>query len=258
MITISNRSVLNRRNIILKRLNKDGRILIGELASSLKVSNETIRKDLIAMEQQGFLRREHGSAVLASESDEEAIEFRNMDNLRVKNRIAKEALKYIPQSDSTVIAIDAGSTTWCLARLLAQRSRQNIITSSIPVAELFNKDVNNVYMLGGLMRQKDKSVYGQWALNCINSVGISVAVLGSGGTKSMDGLCAVTFDDAKLKKAMIRNSELSIALLDSTKFQKRSMVEAAKWEEIDYVITDSDIEEEVRERLSKRTNLIIV
>ncbi|MPW25235.1 DeoR family transcriptional regulator [Alkalibaculum sp. M08DMB] len=255
---MSNRSVINRRNIILKRLNVNERVLIGELASSLNVSVETIRKDLIAMEQQGILKREHGAAVLISENEEEAIEFRNMDNLEIKNRIAHEALKYIPKSDNTIIAIDAGSTTWCLARLLAQRSGQNIITSSIPVAELFNKDTNNVYMLGGLVRQKDKSVYGQWTLNCMNSVGISVSVLGSGGTRSMGGLCAVTFDDADLKRAMVRNSEFSIALLDSSKFQKRSLVEAVKWEDIDYVITDSNIDEEERVRLSKRTKLIVV
>ncbi|MGI6776850.1 MAG: DeoR/GlpR family DNA-binding transcription regulator [Acetivibrionales bacterium] len=143
------KSITNRRNMILRMLSAKGRLETKELISLLNVSDETIRKDLIALEEQGIIKREYGAALLISRNDEEEIEFRNMENVDAKNRIAQEALKYIPEDDSTIIAIDAGSTTWCLARLLSQRNRRNIITNSIPVAELFDSDVNNVYLTGG-------------------------------------------------------------------------------------------------------------
>jgi DeoR/GlpR family transcriptional regulator of sugar metabolism len=252
-------SVVNRRNKILQQLSSQGSVRIADLIAMLNVSDETIRKDLQAMEERGILRREHGGATLTSFNEEEdEISRRNTENLEVKNRIAREALKYIPAGEPLVIALDAGSTSYCLAQFLAQRSGQTIITSSIPVAELFNGDKNDVYLLGGKLRQKDRSLYGQWALNFIGSIRISVAILGSSGVKNRNGLCAVTFDDADIKHAYIKNSERSIALLDSSKFHKCSMVESAKWEELDMVITDDGIQEEDRAVLSKETNLIVV
>ena len=251
-------SVVNRRNKILQQLSAKGSVRVTDLVEVLNVSDETIRKDLQAMEERGILRREHGGATLTSYNEEEDVGRRSTENTEVKSRIAKEALKYIPAGEPLVIAFDAGSTSYCLAQFLAQRSGQTIITSSIPVAELFNGDKNDVYLLGGKLRQKDRSLYGQWALNFISSIRISVAILGSSGVKNRNGLCAVTFDDADIKRAYIKNSERSIALLDSSKFHKCSMVESAKWEELDMVITDDGIQEEDREVLSKKTNLIVV
>ena len=251
-------SVVNRRNKILQQLSINGSVRITDLIALLNVSDETIRKDLQAMEERGILKREHGGATLISGNEEDEIDRRNTENMEAKNRIAREALKYIPAGEPMAIALDAGSTSYCLAQLLAQRSGQTIITSSIPVAELFNGDKNDVYLLGGKLRQKDRSLYGQWALNFIGSIRISVAILGSSGVKNRNGLCAVTFDDADIKHAYIKNSERSIALLDSSKFQKCSMVESARWEDLGMVITDDGIQEEDRVVLSKKTNLIVV
>lgn len=251
-------SVVKRRNKILQQLSAKGSVRIADLVELFSVSDETIRKDLQAMEERGILRREHGGATLTSYNEEEDVSRRSTENMEVKSRIAKEALKYIPAGEPLVIALDAGSTSYCLAQFLAQRSGQTIITSSIPVAELFNGDKNDVYLLGGKLRQKDRSLYGQWALNFIGSIRISVAILGSSGVKNRNGLCAVTFDDADIKRAYIKNSERSIALLDSSKFHKCSMVESAKWEELDMVITDDGIQEEDRAVLSQKTNLIVV
>jgi len=254
---MSAHSVADRRNRILQLLSYNGSIRISDLCALLDVSDETIRKDMLALEERGILRREHGGAVLISHNEEDELAVRTMDNAEQKRRIAQEALKYIKPTDIS-IAVDAGSTTYCFAQLLAQRSSQTIVTSSIAVAELFNADNRDVYLLGGKVRQKDRSLYGQWALRFIDSIRISVAVLGTGGVKNWNGLCAVTFDDADIKRAYIRNSERSIAILDSSKFDKCSMVEAAKWEEIDVVITDSGISDEQREAISKRTALVVV
>ena len=95
-----------RKTHILDRLLTDGRVDAVEVAESLGVTDETIRKDLIALERHGLLRRVHGGAVpVQSLAFEPAVETRT-ELASEKTRIAQAALNHLPAEGS--VLIDAG------------------------------------------------------------------------------------------------------------------------------------------------------
>ena len=85
---------------------------VSYLISTLKVSDETIRKDLIEMERQGMIQRMHGRVRLIRKNDnqDEAIWQRASQNQEAKERIAAEVMRHIPDGDFSV-GLDVGNTT---------------------------------------------------------------------------------------------------------------------------------------------------
>lgn len=248
-----------RRKQILEVLTERKAVRVSTLEAMFDVTGETIRKDLIAMEKQRVLTRRHGMVELVPSGSEDAVEVRAMTNLPAKQRIALAALELIPGKDGDVVGLDAGSSTWFLAQLLAKRRGQTVVTHSMEVADAFVKSdlSNNVYLTGGVLRTVDRSFYGPWTLRSLNSIRMTVSVLGTNGTLNWEGLGAVSYDDADVKQAYAKNSDCVIAVFDSTKLHTTTLLESVRWSQIDIVITDEGISPAERERIEKRTQLII-
>jgi len=246
--------------MILDLLVKQRVAPIRDLLLMFDVSEETVRKDLIAMEAEKILIRRHGSVELASTGSESTVDVRAAENLKAKERIALAAAGLIPCKEGDVIALDSGSTTWCLAKLLAQRKGQTIVTNSMKIADVFSESptTNDVYCAGGQLRGLDKSFYGPWTFRSLSSIHTTVAVLGTNGVRNRDGIGAVSYEDADVKRAYAHNSQRNIAIFDSSKFTTGTLLEAVRWEELDLVITDDGIGEKDRERVEKATRLLIV
>lgn len=250
------KSVTERRNKIMQLLVQDGSVRIGEIARIFNVSTETVRKDIIFLERRGIAQKEHGGAIAVNEGIERHITLRNYDNIEIKNEIAKKALEFVPKTGA--IALDTGSTTLCLAGLLSVYKDLTIITNSLLAADKLADGDNRVYLTGGELKSKSMSMVGTWGLNSISSIRPAVAFLGSSGVFNHDGPCGTTFEDAEIKKAYVNQSGTSIVLIDSSKFTNTSLIECVKWNDIDFVITDSGIPEEYKKDLSSKTELIIV
>ena len=87
---------------------------------------------------------------------------------------------------------------------------------------------------------------------------MTVAVMGTPGIMDRDGIGAISFDDREMKQMYARNSQKVIAVFDSTKGTHGAWIDGVPWEEIDIVITDRGILEPDRERIEKKTKLILV
>ena len=256
----TSRSV-NRRKKILELLIKNPILRVGDLHTLFDVSDETIRKDLIDMERQRVLVRRHGRIEsLVTSSDEQAVDVRANAHLEEKERIAQAALEFIPDTEDQIIGMDAGTTTWCLARLLTERKGQTIVTNSMKNADLFaSSDLSNqVYCPGGVLRAFDKAFYGPWTVRSLNSIRTNISILSTNGVRNWDGLGAISYDDADVKREFVRNTQYSIAILDASKFDTSTLLEAVKWEELDVVITGAGISDADRERIEAKTRLITV
>ncbi len=249
-----------RRKQILDVLAREKTARVSELESMFSVSNETIRKDLIAMEKQRVIVRRHGEVELLSGGFEDAVDIRAAQRLDTKMRIARAALSHIPNKEGDVVGLDAGSSTWCLARLLAERKGQTVVTHSMDIADVFAASdlSNSVYCAGGVVRTVDKSLYGPWTIRNLSSIRMTVSVLGTNGVLNWQGLGAVSYDDADVKLAYARNSEYVVAVFDSSKFVTSTLLESVPWGEIDLIITDEGIPEADRARIEGKTQLIIV
>ncbi|MEG0630481.1 MAG: DeoR/GlpR family DNA-binding transcription regulator [Christensenellaceae bacterium] len=250
-------SVSKRRKKILDLLFDVNEMHISSLTNFFNVSDETIRKDLMELEKDGYVRREHGGVVLISKNDEEPIIKREFDFSKQKEDIAKAALTFLNETNSDVIAIDAGSSTYLLAKLLAEHKGYTIVTNSLLIAGAFDKN-NDVIVLGGQMRCKDMSLYGKITIDNIKDMTVSTSFIGTSGVANRNGVCAVSFDTAEYKKVLIKNSGTVVVLCDSSKFVKNSLTEVVDWSQVDVVITDSGISEDDANKIREKTQLCIV
>lgn len=253
-----------RREKILSLINNSvDSIKTSELASQLNVTTETIRKDLIYLDNRKLIKKFHGGAKPVAEFVERSLGLRLGESMVYKRAIAKTALEQI--ADCSVVFIDAGSTTSELANFLVEQSQYNnvicqraFVTNSFSVANILSGHVRTLFFVGGEVSNITQSTSGLWALGELDSITIDLAFLGSSGFYSHHGPCTKISNDALFKATVIKNSSRKIVLADHTKFTTNAIMQYAKWSEIDLLITDSGVTFEQKESLQDSVDIISV
>ena len=248
-------TVMERRQGILELINREGDMRASELAEHFQVTAETIRKDLIYLNNKHLLKKGHGSAHSINEAAEYSIEQRLQENTAIKRAIAKKALEYI--SDCSVIFIDAGSTLMELAKIIPQQPQLAIISNSFSVVQALQKSGNTIYFIGGEVNTITQSTSGLWANNELSSIRIDIAFLGTSGFQSHTGPCTKIFSDAQFKKDVVKNSNKIIVLADHTKFSTNAIMQYADWTDVDLLISDSSVTPELRSILRDEVELVL-
>ena len=229
-----------RKNHILERLMTLGRVDAVEISESLGVTGETIRKDLIALERQGLLRRVHGGAVLVqSLSFEPAVETRTQ-SASEKARIAQAALKHLPAQGS--VLIDAGSTTAKLVEIFPGDRDLTVYTNTVPLAvALLTRPRLTVVTLGGRLRNKTFAEVGDWAMRALAEINVDVAFLGTNGISTSRGLTTPDPDEAAVKRLMLDCAAKRVLLADHTKFGVINGTKHGDLNDIDVLISDKGL-----------------
>lgn len=247
-----------RRNVILNKLQKEKRLTVKELASSLDVSEATLRMDFNYMENKGLLTRTHGGAVL-NENIPPKNNFteRAMKNIDSKISIADKAINLIQYKNS--ILLDASTTALELARKLKQTDLKiTVVTSGLTTAIELKENPNiNVIVLGGLARMGSMALEGTIGSNILNSINIDIMFSSASGFTIEEGLTDFNVYEVELKKQMVAKSDRLVALIDNTKLGTSSIATFAPVEQIDTLITDVKPSNEFIEALaSKNIELI--
>ncbi len=238
-----------RRNKIAESIVANGSIKVSDLMKQFSVSKETIRKDLIYLEQSGIIKKSHGGALSVLERMERPLKDRTMEAMDQKQRIAEYAATLI--DDNAIIFIDSGSTNLCLAKLLYLRKNLTIFTNSLSVANILVESENQVHICGGLLNATTMSLVGFGATSFFEKVCMNLAFLGSSGFHGHHGPTSIDFTDAEVKKTVIRNTHTSIVLAHSAKARSTAVVEYASWKDIDCLITDAGLRDKEDQSLSK-------
>ena len=154
----SDLTTYERRKSLLDMLKKQPGLRVTEIALEMEVSEGTVRNDLNALEDEGYLTRVHGGAVLSPSKQplHPAFSIRHQANAYEKECIAKHASKMINNGDS--ILLDASSTVYYLALNLQEHNRLRVVTNGIEVARLLAQHCDLV----GRCRQSRRLVY-DWA-----------------------------------------------------------------------------------------------
>jgi DeoR family glycerol-3-phosphate regulon repressor len=251
-----------RQADLLDRLNKTGFMSVGDLAAASGVSPITVRRDLVALERAGAVSRTHGGALglkryddSAFDADEPSFEARRRRNGVAKTKIAKAAERLIKPGQS--VALDTGTTTFELARLVRQISGLQLFTSSTRIAGLLADNPNPVYIPSGRVRGQELSIYGKSAVESLLGYSFDIFFLGISGMTA-DGLFDYSPEDAEVKRAFLARSALIVALCDATKFNHTAMVRVADPREVDVVVCDAAPPQGLSDALSEaRVELIV-
>jgi DeoR/GlpR family transcriptional regulator of sugar metabolism len=217
---------------------------VDTLAAELRVSSSTIRRDLEALEQQGFVRRTHGGVVwlgnpsAPATSRPYAFDQRMGYQHDAKRAIARAA-KSLVQPGQTIL-IDGGTTTFYLAQELLGQPLQ-LVTNSLPIANLFlNDDHVELILTGGLMYPRYGVLLGPMAENILSTIHTKTLFLSVAGIHN-----AALYNQNLLlvqsEQRMMTQAQQIILLADSTKFGQQALTRLCDLSNINVVVTDSAI-----------------
>ncbi len=232
-----------RREKIIDLLREDGSAKVAHLSKVFKVSEVTVRQDLEKLEQDGLIIREHGGAFLKSvENQVRAFTLMNKDNLDKKEVIGKKAGGLIDNGDT--IILDSGSTTTEIAKNLTDRRNLTVITNALNIAIILGGEPGiDVIMTGGEFKPPTLSLTGQKAADFFGNVHVDKLFLATAGISLRAGLTYPSLSDIAVKRAMIEVAETVYLAADSTKIGKGAFASLGALSLIDYIITDSAIDE---------------
>lgn len=240
---------MNRRQrTIINSLSSDEKTTVSDLAGRFAVSAVTIRQDLNYLEEEGFLKRVHGGAVLQNADD---ISKRLVMNYEKKLAIARKAATFV--SEDETILIESGSTNAILVKELESRASINIITTNVFIArELKKNDHANIILLGGSYQHESESLVGRLTKLCLDNVNFGKAFIGVDGYTSETGFTSADMMRAEISSLIVKRSQEVFVLTDSSKFNKVHLASLFYPEDITCLITDSGIPQREKTDLEQR------
>jgi DeoR/GlpR family transcriptional regulator of sugar metabolism len=247
-----------RRNKILEKMHQEKLIKINDITDIFNVSVATARRDLDILEEQLYIKRVYGGAVLLTPSGTEPLFFtREMENRAEKIAIGKAAADMVVQGDT--IYIDIGTTTLEVARNLMKLNNITVITSSLTIMnELANSNVT-VYSLGGKIRPHELSMSGSIAINSLEQFCVQKAFIGAAGVTFDEGISDFNYEEAQVRLMAIKRAKQSILVADSTKFGNNAFARTCPLEYFQTIITDINLNKSFVDGINDRKiNLITV
>ena len=230
-----------RRRTILEILNREGRVLVLDLAKRFETSQVTIRKDLEALHSHGLIHRTHGGGLPAREGALEDLTLREKEKLRhrEKVRIAAAAARLVQEGQ--VVILDSGTTTTEIARALRSFQKLTIVTNAVNIAAELSGTPVDVILTGGTLRKNSFSLVGPIAEETLHRLNADVLFLGVDGFDVHYGLSTPNLLEAKVNKVMVEVARRTVAVCDSSKFGRRSLSLIVPPSALHEVITDRGV-----------------
>lgn len=239
----------NRKEQILNILKEKKSVRILDLSKQLKVSRETVRKDIMEMEEEGLLKKTYGGAVLDEVNAETDYERRRAENEVKKESIAERAYQFIEPGDT--IYLDYGTSTYALAKKLVDFEDLTVVTNSIPIVNvLIHSPGIQLIILGGSVRKNEDSLFGTFGLNNAKEIFVDLGFFGCAGIDIKSGVTNYHMGEIEISKVMVHHSKTVILLADDTKFGKSALYKTSDLDDLDIVITTDIKELEVEEEFS--------
>lgn len=242
----SNNKVVNRVQAIQTELLRNGRITVQQLADRLNVSVATVRRDLAELQRSGGLRRTHGGAIplepLLYEPFKHHSTFQEQieRHAEEKRRIGVAAAELI--RDGQMVAFTPGTTTTQVARSILVDRHVTVVTNTVNVAmELSGRPKINVIVTGGQLHGGWFSMVGPQAIQSIRQMVFDILFIGVDALDLDRGLMTHYLDEAAVNAAMMQQATRKIVTADHSKFGKVTHHVFGKLDDVDLVITDSDV-----------------
>lgn len=225
-----------RKEHLLALLEAEGRVVAKTVASDLGISEDSIRRDLRELADEGRCIRVYGGALPVPAADAPVAQRLSIAT-DSKERVARAALALIRPA-STII-LDAGTTTLAMARMLP--SDVTVLTPSPAVAlAAMESSRARVIMIGGELSRHSAVVGGALAQEAIARLAADVFFLGATGIHPVHGLTTGELDDAVTKRALAARSADTFVLGSAEKIGAVSRFPVLSLDEITGVVTDPE------------------
>ncbi|MFZ4862635.1 DeoR/GlpR family DNA-binding transcription regulator [Sphingobacterium sp. Mn56C] len=224
-----------RQAYIVHQINLHNKVLSSDLSIQLNVSEDTIRRDLNELAENGQVIKVYGGAL--SKSFQFPFQEGNVYAKEAKKEIASKALSLI--SSGMTILIGGGTTMIELARLIPNDLQCTFFTISPLVAlELTEKENVDVILLGGRLARNTNIVTGAQVINELADIRVDLCLLGTNSLSLEEGITDSDWEVVQVKRAMIRCAKNLAILSIAEKLNSNQKMRVAPLKEVGYLVTD--------------------
>ncbi len=243
---------VERQSKIVELVHRQGSVQVEELAQELKVSSMTIRRDLLKLQNEDVLRRCHGGAVAKQEVTYEDKQTSCVD---AKRRLAGICASFVGRGDT--VFLDAGTTTFEIARLIKDTPEIMIVTNDLEIAQLLKNSEAELFICGGHVQKSTGSMFGHYATQMLEDFKFDVGFFGAASINEDFEVMTPTVDKMWLKRKTPKQCRKSYLVVDESKFGRQAMSRINNLGDYTGVVTDKEFDEEETEKL-KRLHVDIV
>ncbi|MBS0468154.1 MAG: DeoR/GlpR transcriptional regulator [Proteobacteria bacterium] len=224
---------------LLEELRRSHNASVEQLADTLGVTLQTVRRDVQRLAEQGLLTRFHGGVRLPGSTVENlAHQQREALNAEGKARIALAVAAQLPHGCSLILNI--GTTTEAIARALLQHRGLRVITNNLNVAAILSGNPDcEVIVTGGVVRARDRGIVGEAAVDFIRQFRVDIALIGISGIEPDGTLRDFDYREVKVAQTIIEHAREVWLAADQSKFNRPAMVQLATLAQIDRLFTDA-------------------
>ena len=237
-----------RLNEILKIIKRDKKVLVKDLSERFNVSESMIRKDLQRLEREGNIKRTYGGAILERESSyDEKTNSRIFVDLESKCCLGE-------------LVLDISTTNHTIATMLSNTKKNiTVVTNMNRIAMEFDRTPNiDVILIGGNYNKKLGGTVGSVAAEEIRKFKFTKAFIGAGGINVEDNFISnFNYDEAAVKKEILRCSNRRYIVANYEKLYKDGAYKFATLDDIDYIVTEKEPEESIKEILRQKEVKVI-
>lgn len=231
-------------------IREHGSVQVDDLSAHLKVTPQTIRRDLNQLYELELVQRVHGGAVIKDTVENLGYGARKILMAGEKAEIARLTANIIP--DNSSLFINIGTTTERVAEYLVNHSGLLVITNNINVASmLWPARGLEVMIAGGTIRPTDGGIVGASTEEFVDKFKLDYAIIGCSAIDEYGDFCDYDLREVRVTQAIMRHARSVILVTDSLKLKRSAPVRVGTLAEVDIVVTDEGISDEFIELCKK-------
>jgi DeoR/GlpR family transcriptional regulator of sugar metabolism len=232
-----------RKQHILNVLKRDGQVVAKTLSQELGLSEDTIRRDLRELAQEGLLQRVHGGALPSSPA---IANFEGREEILADSKVAIGRTAAGLIKDGQVIMLDGGTTAVQIARHLPRQLQATIVTHSARIVmELVDHPGVEVILIGGRLFKHSIVSVGAAAIEAISHIRADVYFMGVTGVHPEAGLSTGDLEEAYVKQALCKQAAETMVLASREKLGAASQYVITALSEVSGLIVEADIPDEI-------------
>jgi DeoR/GlpR family transcriptional regulator of sugar metabolism len=225
-----------RQAYILHQVNLHNKVLSSSLSEEIDVSEDTIRRDLQELSDEGKIIKVHGGA-LSQSFNHVNYPSNKIYSYTQKKLIAQKVVPLI--KDGMFILTTGGTTIIELARILPPQLKATFISGSIPaVLEYMHHPNIEVILIGDKLSKSSKITVGGDAIAKIKQLKADLCIMGINSIDTQHGITDNDWDVVQIKKAMIESSQRTICLTIAEKINSVQPIQVCQLNAIDTLVTE--------------------
>lgn len=231
-----------RQSFILREINLHNKVLLSDLSNTIDVSEDTLRRDLIELSDEGKIIKVHGGAL--SKSFHRSLSSNHVYSLSQKKIIAKKAAGLI--KNGMFVLTTGGTTIIELAKALPHDLTATFITGSIPAAYEYIHHPNiEVIFIGDKISKNSQLSVGGEAITKIRQIKADLCFLGTNAIDISNGLTDNDWDVVQVKKAMIESSQQAVSLAIAEKLNTSQPIKVCELKKINTLVTELEPDDDL-------------